>query len=477
MASLETTSRTAGTILLAVLLNGSVLRSQTIATSTEKDRRDLAVTVYNSNLALVRDVRRLRLPSGETELHFEDVAAQVNPASTQMVSLTSPGLFTVFEQSYRYDLLSPEALLKKYVGKQVTLVRRMRENGSTKDVRVQAILLADNNGPVWKVGTEIMTHMAADRYVFARLPKNFYSRPTLVCLIANRGAADQTVATTYLTGGMNWKADYTFTIAPDETIGALSGWAAVSNDSGTTFKEARLQLVAGEVHRAATPRPMLQLALAKAAPQFEQQPFSEYHLYTLQRRATLINHSSLEIGLLHSAKVHFVKTFEVNGQSYYYRAQAQSGTAMNEPVQVRIHFKNSGANSLGVPLPAGTVRIYENDSAGRSEFIGEDQIRRTPKGGNLNLDVGNAFDVTASRRQTDYQALGPRSSEAAFEVAIRNHKPKPITVEVNEPMGGEWTMLESNFKYRKTSAFSVQFEVPVAANTQSLLKYRVRVHW
>ena len=477
MRGYKAIGRTAGAIFVAVLINGSIVRSQTATTSTGKDRRDLAVTVYNSNLALVHDVRRLRLPPGLTELHFADVAEHLNPTSVQIVSRTAPSLFTVLEQSYRYDLLSPDSLLKKYVGKQVTLVRRLKENGSTKEIRVPAILLADNNGPVWQVGNEIMTGAPPDDYLFPQAPEDFYSRPTLVCLVSNQGGVEQTVEATYLTSGMDWKADYTFAISPGKDTADLNGWATISNDSGATFRKARLQLVAGEVHRTATPQPMLQFAMAKAATQFEQQPLSEYHLYSLQRRATLVNHSSLQLGLLTSANVHFVKAYELEGQSYYYRTPIQPGPPMSEPVQVHIQFENSKANSLGIPLPAGTVRIYENDVTGQSEFIGEDRIGPTAKDERLDLEVGNAFDVTALRKQTDYQSLGPRNSEAAFEITIRNHKPKPITVEVNEPIGGEWTMLESNFKYQKTSAFSVRFDVPVAANSQSALKYRLRVHW
>ncbi len=477
MTGFDNTVRMAGAIVLAALFNGAPLRSQSVVTSTGKDRRNLEVTVYNSNLALVRDVRRLRLPVGTTELRFEGLAAQVNPATVHMVSLSDPSAFRVLQQGYRYDLLTPETLLKKYVGKQVTLVRRMTVNGSTKDVRVQATLLADNSGPVWQVGTQIVTGLTADHYIFPRIPGNLYARPTLLCLVSSHDASPQTVETTYLTSGMNWKADYIFAIATNGATGALNGWADISNDSGATFTAARLQLVAGEVHRAVMRTPMPQFAMAKVAPQFEQQPFSEYHLYTLQRRATLINHSSLQIGLLDSANVRFVKTFELNGQSYYYRAPLQPGAPMNEPVEMHIRFKNSRANSLGIPMPAGTIRVYENDSQGRPEFLGEDQIRHTPKDEMLDLDVGNAFDVVATRRQTAYQSLGPTSSEVAFEITIRNHKPQPLTVEVNEPIGGEWTMLESNFKYQKTSAFSVRFEVPVAANAQSILTYRVRVHW
>ncbi len=463
---------------LVVWLGVSGLRSQTLVTSTPNERRALAVTVYNSNLALVRDVRQLQLPTGTVEVRFEGLAAQVNPATIHMASLSDPAAFLVLEQSYHNDLLSPATLLEKYVGHHVILVRRRRVNHATQEIKTPALLLADNNGPVWQVGSEILTGVKPDYYIFPRLPKNLYTRPTLLCLVSNRVAAPQTVATTYLTNGMSWKADYVFLLHPKDSMGELSGWAAIRNDSGATYRKARLQLVAGEIHLAAAPRPMMQMQAApEASTIFQQQPLAEYHLYSLPRPTTLANHASVEISLLHSPRVHYQEILELNGQPYYYRAPLSPGSGLRQPVQVHLRFDNTSANGLGVPMPAGTVRFYQNDSTGMPEFLGEDPISPTPRGETLHLTVGNAFDVVATRKQTAYQSLGPKSSEVAFEITLRNHKSHPVTVEVNEPMGGEWTMLSSNYKYEKTSAFSVRFEVPVPAHGRAALNYRVRLHW
>ena len=464
-----------------MFLAGGLSFAQPTVTSTQQDQKDLAVTVYNSNVALVRDVRRLRLPAGTVDLRFMDIAAQVNPATVHIVSLSAPRDLSVLEQNYEYDLLSPQKLLQKYVGKELTLVRLMTENNSSKEVPVKATLLALNEGPVWKVGNEIVTGMGSDRYVFPDLPGNLYSKPTLVWLLENTKAAEQTVEASYLTNQVNWSADYVLTVGADQKEADLNGWVTVINDSGTAFRNAQLQLVAGEVHRVSeaqppTPRPMMMKAAVAGAPQFVQEPISEYHLYTLERRTNLQDQETKQISLLEAAGVAFDKIFEVDGQMYYYHNAQRPGEPIKEPVQVHVKFKNSHENSLGIPLPAGTMRVYQGDSKGRLQFIGEDRIGHTPKDETVDLHIGNAFDVVAERKQTDFKAFG-RAFEFAFEISIRNHKPEPITVIVNEPIGGDWTMLDSNYKYEKTAAFAAQFQVPVAANAESVLKYRVRVQW
>src|SRR5271167_1288521 len=219
------------------------------ATTTEKDQVDLAVTVYNSNIALVRDVRQIHLPSGTFPLHFEDVAASINPATVHFRSLTDPAKLNVIEQNYEYDLLDPQKLLQKYVGRDVTLMQPEVEGGSTKWVETKALLLSDNNGPVWKIGDEIVTGMSAQSYRFPDLPGNLYSRPTLVWTLDNRGADAQRVEASYLTGNMNWSADYVLTVGRDEKSADLDGWVTLVNNSGAAYSNARLQLVAGEVHR------------------------------------------------------------------------------------------------------------------------------------------------------------------------------------------------------------------------------------
>ena len=472
-------------LVLSILLVPLQLAAQAapaVQTSTLADQRDVAVTVYTSNIALVRDVRLLQLPTGTVDLRFMDIAAQVNPATVHIVSLTAPADLTVLEQNYEYDLLNPAKLLDKYVGKEVTLVRLRTENNSTKEESVKATLLANNEGPVWKVGNDIVTGMSSDHYIFPDVPENLYSKPTLVWLLENKASAGQSVEASYLTNEMNWSADYVLTIANNQKNADLNGWVTLVNHSGTAFRNAQLQLVAGEVHRiqppVAPPQPMMKALAAPAPPrQFAQEAISEYHLYTLERRTNLQQNETKQISLLDSTGVHIDKLFKVDGQSFYFRNPQRPGEPFKDPVQVHLKFKNSQDNSLGQPLPAGTVRVYQGDSKGRVQFIGEDHIDHTPKDETLDLHIGNAFDIVEERKQTDFKTFGSNTYEMAFEVTLRNHKPEPITVEVNEPIGGDWTMLDSNFKYEKTAAFACRFIVPVAANGESVLKYRVRVRF
>jgi hypothetical protein len=453
------------------------------ATTTEKDQTDLSVTVYNSNLALVRDVRQIHLQSGVFPLRFEDVAASIMPTTVHFRSLTDPSKVNVIEQNYEYDLLDPQKLLQKYVGREVTLVQRETDAGSTKLVETKALLLADNSGPVWKIGDEIVTGMTADSYRFPDLPANLYSQPTLVWTLDNRGASAQRVEASYLTNNMNWSADYVLNVARDEKTADLDGWVTLVNNSGTGYDNAKLQLVAGEVHRTNQPQRFMAGALVmnKAAeaeaPQFRQEGFSEYHLYTLQRRTSIRNNESKQISLLTGTNIPVEKYLEVEGEPYYYRNPQGIGNAIPQPVKVFYRFKNDEKSGLGMPLPAGTMRVYQADSQGGTQFAGEDTIEHTPKDETLRIYVGNAFDVVCERKTTDYKRLAPDLFELEYEITLRNHKDGPVTVEVREPIGGDWEVLNSNYKWTKLDATTIGFEIPVDKDGTSTLDYRVRVKW
>src|SRR2546425_10611585 len=446
------------------------------------DQTDLNVTVYNPNRALIRDVRTLSLPSPTFRLNFMDPAAPPNPATVHFRSLNDPEKLGVIEQNYEYDLLEPAKLLHKYVGKEVTLVRSYQESGSTKREEIKATLLSDNNGPVWKIGNDIVTGMYAESYRFPEVPANLYERPTLLMSLENSGAKKQQIEASYLAGNLSWNADYVLTVARDDKNADLDGWVTVVNNSGTAFHNARLQLVAGELNRVQPPAPMSmatrEMAMNKAvAAQFQQEAFSEYHLYTLGRKTSVEDKETKQISLLQGSGVPVEKIFVVNGQSYYYRNQQAPGAPLKDPVMVYYKFKNEEKNGLGIPLPAGNVRVYQKDSKGGILFAGEDRIGHTPKDEELNIPIGNAFDVVAEHKQTDYKRIDTHTWEMEFEITLRNHKDAPITVQVNEPIGGDWEMLSSTHKYTKTAAFAAQFNVPVVKDGTSVLKYRIRARW
>ena len=453
------------------------------SSTTQKDQYDLSVTVYNSNLALVRDVRQIHLQSGTFPLRFEDVAASIIPQTVHFRSLTDPAKLSVVEQNYEYDLLDPQKLLQKYVGREVTLVQRETDAGSTKWVETKALLLSDNGGPVWKIGNEIVTGVTADSYRFLDLPENLYSRPTLVWALDNRGAEAQKVEASYLANNLNWSADYVLTVGRDEKSADLDGWVTLVNNSGVAYRNAKLQLVAGAVHRTTPAMEDERVALVKSmaagapAPQFEQEAFSEYHLYTLGRRTSIENNESKQINLLTGTNVPVEKYLSVEGQQYYYRNPQGIGNAIPQPVKVYYRFKNDEKSGLGMPLPAGTVRVYQADSKGGVQFAGEDSINHTPKDESLRIYVGNAFDVVCERKQTDYKKLASNLFEMEYEITLRNHKDSAVTVEVREPVGGDWEVVNSNYKWTKLDASTIGFQIPVDKDGTATLDYRVRVKW
>ena len=446
------------------------------------DQTDLAITVYNSNIALIRDVRQLQLPSGSFRLKFMDIAATVNPATVHFRSLTEPEKVDVVEQNYEYDLLEPNKLLNKYVGEEVTLVRTYMDNGTTKHEEIKATLLANNNGPVWKIGNDIVTGVYGETYRFPEVPANLYDRPTLLMSLENSGSRKQTIETSYLANNLSWNADYVLTVGRDDKAADLDGWVTLINNSGTAFHNAKLQLVAGDLNR--VPQGGIvggvaarEAMLAKAAPQFQQESFSEYHLYSLGRRTSVEDKETKQISLLEGSGIPVEKLFVVNGQNFYYRNAQTPGAALKDPVMVFYKFKNEQKGGLGIPLPAGNIRVYQKDSKDGLLFIGEDHIDHTPKDELVTVKIGNAFDVVAERKQTDFKKIADRVYEMEFAITLRNHKDTPVTVQVNEPIGGDWEMLSSTYEATKTAAFAAQFNVPVKPSGESVLKYRVRVHW
>jgi hypothetical protein len=453
---------------------------QDSATTTLDDQVDLAVTVYNSDIALVRDVRNLQLARGTSDLHFMDIAATVNPATVHFRSLSEPSRVSVLEQNYEYDLLEPDKLLRKYVGRDVTLVRRRTDQNSTREEEVKARLLSYNNAPVWQIGGEIVTGMQADHIRFPELPGNLYSRPTLIWTLENGGGTRHRVEASYLAGKLSWNADYVLTVARDDRAADLDGWVTVVNGSGTSFRNAKLQLVAGDLNRVrqaigAMAREESRMDRVAAAAPMSQEAFSDYHLYTLDRPTSVNNNETKQVSMLGATAFPVLKRYVVEGQAFYYHNAQHPGAPIKDVVQVFYQFKNEQKTGLGMPMPSGTVRVYQSDSKGGVQFVGEDRINHTPKDETLNLKIGNAFDVVCERKQTDFQKIASNVYEVEYEITLRNHKAAPVAIEVNEPIGGTWRMLQSSHEWTKTSAWAAQFAVPVGVDGSSVLKYRVRV--
>lgn len=461
---------------------GAAQETPPTAESTLDDQVDLSLTVYNDDLALVRDVRDIRLTPGTADLRFMDIAATVNPATVHLRSLTRQGGLRVVEQNYEYDLLEPDKLLRKYVGRDVTLVRRVQRDGATVEEPVNARLISYNSAPVWRIGDEIVTGIQADHIRFPDLPGNLFTRPTLIWTLASDGPAAQRVEAAYLAGKLAWSADYVLTVGRDDRTADLDGWVTLTNHSGTAFRNASLQLVAGEINRA---RQVLrdELMMQKAArPRaeasgFVEEAFSDYHLYSLEHRTTINNAQTKQVSLLAGAGIPIRKRYVVDGQAIYYRNPQHPGAPLKSDVQVRYEFANAAAGGLGLPLPAGIVRVYQADSRGGVQFAGEDRIAHTPKNEVVTIAIGHAFDVVCERRQTDFQKIAASTYEVAYEVTIRNRKATAIELDLNEPFGGTWQVLSSSHQWTKTDAWSARFTVPVAPDSESVVRYRVRVNY
>jgi hypothetical protein len=447
--------------------------------STAAERQKVAVTIYNSNFALVREERRLSLAKGRVELAFADVSAHIQPETVHLRALDAPSSLEVLEQNYRYDLLTPEKLLEKYVGKRVKVVRYNEKLG-TDEVKVADVLSVEN-GPTLRIDGEVTTGFPG-RFVFPEVPPNLLAKPTLVWLLAS-GVVHQRVEVSYLTSDLSWRADYVLVLDAEDASADLTGWVTLTNGSGTSYDDAELKLVAGDVQRV-TPPPLPEpmedeerpVAPAPAPPPFKQESMFEYHLYTLGRRTDLRDKETKQVTLLEAHGVKVEKKLEFRGTDYWYRG-VYGELPKNQKVGVWLDFVNEEKSGLGMPLPKGTVRVYKADRSGAQQFVGEDAIDHTPRDEKVELKLGDAFDVVADRKQTDWKALGTCSSESAWQIELRNHKDTAETVHDLEPVNGDWEILQSSQPAMKKDAQTFEFVVPVPARGAVTITYRVRIRW
>jgi hypothetical protein len=449
------------------------------ATSTEADRKQVSITVYNQNFGVVREVRELgALGTGQVALEFRDVAATIQPETVAIKSLTAPGAISVLEQNYRYDLLTPATLLEKYVGKKIRTYRYHEATG--KEEAADAELLSVAEQPILRLNGEVTFGYPA-RFAFPQVPDNLIAKPTLMWLVASK-QAKQTVEVSYLAQSLNWNADYVLVVNEQDTIGALQGWVTLSNRSGTSYRNAELKLVAGDVNRVQPQRayksaPMDMAAAAPAgAAGFSEQALFEYHLYTLGRPTTVLNNEQKQVSLLEAEGIKIDKKLIFYGQQYWFRGQ-YGQIQSNQKVGVYLDFKNEEKSKLGMPLPKGTIRVYKADKSGAKQFVGEDQIDHTPRDEKIRVKMGEAFDVVGDRKQMEWRALGSCVSESRWEIEIRNHKDTAVEVEDYEPIGGDWTVLESSLPYEKKDAGTFTFNVKVPARGKTKLTYRIRLRY
>jgi hypothetical protein len=440
--------------------------------STAADQKSVSITIYNDNLGLVKDVRAITLTSGTQNLWFEGVAAQIDPTTVHIVSLDAPGALSVLEQNFEYDLVSPSRLMEKYLGQTVELLME-HEDGSRETVRAK--LIGNQEGAVYELEDGRIAVNPEAHVVLPSLPAGLISKPSLVWLLDSKRPR-QTVEASYLTGGIGWKADYVVVLASDEKKVGLSGWVTINNQSGATYENAALKLVAGDVNRvqpevAKYPVAVMEGRMSREEG-FTEESFFEYHLYTLERKTTIKDNQTKQIALLSAENVSVKKSFVVEPRAAYWFARNE---AVEKPkVGVFLSLDNTKKNGMGMPLPKGVVRVYKKDSRDALQFIGEDRIDHTPEDEAVRVKMGDAFDVVVERKQMSFEVLASgHLYRSSYQVDLRNHKDEAIVVSVVENLYGDWTVTQSSHKHEKESASRARFDVPVPAKGSAQLTYTV----
>ena len=473
----------AALVCLLLITPGAAMAADTNAKVQEQRvedqaQRALAVTIYNDDLALVKDLRALTLTQGENRLAWRNVSGRIRP-ETALLSETSGTLpIALLEQNFDFDLLTPASLLKKYVGRKVQVIRT---NDAGERTTEDATVLATNDGVVLRYADRIETGVAG-HLAFPDLPADLRDQPTLVLHLTSQKAGNGTFELSYLTGGLGWEADYVADVAAGGTAMDLNGWVTLTNASGVAYRQARVQLVAGEVNqvRQAPPPPMAMRAMAAPAAEAmpQEEALDEYHLYTLPRPTDIGNNQTKQVALLSAPQVPVTRELVVRGQPYYYQAQSADGWS-KLTVASTLNFINKGG-SLGIPLPKGVIRVYSKDSRGNAQFIGEDAIDHTPKNETVTLKLGESFDVTARRKQTEFTKLSGTSAynyayEAAFAMELKNAKSEPVTVRVVEEIPGDWKMVQESQPHTKEASNLASWQVQVPADGAVNLTWRTQV--
>lgn len=463
-------TRFAAPCLALALQAAAALAAEIPATivSNADARRGVDVTVYNRDLALVRETRAVDLPSGTFRLEFRDVPAQIDPV-TLLVNAPGDKTFDLLEQNYEFDLMSRQRILEKYVGRDLSWIQ---EDGK----RVQGTLLGMSDGPVFRVGGEVVFDVPG-RLALPALPANLRDRPTLVWLATSgrKGATD--LEASYVTHGLSWQADYVLQLDAAGQRADLQAWVSVDNRSGGAFNDARLLLVAGDINQVAPKAAMMadMAVMATREAGFVQEQLYDYHMYTLQRPTTLLDNQIKQIALFEAQGMKVERQYRLAGQEYYFRGMGEM--AQDPPVEVYYTFANRAGNALGKPLPAGVVRVYGKSASGGRQLLGEDRINHTPVDETVQLHTGNAFDIVAKRVRTDSSRVGDDRYRYSFAITLRNHKSEAVTVDVREPVGGTWEVKASSLPAKKVDASTLAFAVPVAAGGETVLTYTVEVRY
>jgi len=477
--------------------------------SVAGDRTAVDLTIYNQNLSLIREERIIQLVKGMSRVVLPDIPATIDGTSLHFISLMDPAAVRVLEQNYQYDLVHQAKLLEKYVGKEVEFVRI--EPSTEKEYTVRGKLIAtgyylqpqhgspvpsyySTGGMIAEIDGKIEINPVG-RLILPSLPEGLILKPQLEWLVNNARAGQHRTEISYLAGQLSWNCNYVALLNKDDSRIDVTGWVTLTNNSGTSFKNAGLKLVAGDVNVVKEAfeyeaRLAKSQAVADAsAPQFKQTDLFEYKLYSLQRHTDLNNNETKQIELTSAKNVAAKKMFIYDGladqwrywyRNFSYRSQGSFGQQSNTKVGVYVTFKNDDASGIGIPLPKGKVRVYKRDDDGKEQFIGEDQIDHTPKDEEVKLYLGNAFDIVGERAQKDFKSYAAgHVVEETIEIKVRNHKDETVEIQVYEHpwRWSQWDIVKSNTDWTKVDQTTLRFPVKIARGGEKTVSYTIRYSW
>jgi len=501
-------SRVCLSILLLSAMS-TILAAQANTPIVAGDRTSVDLTIYNQNLSLIREERGITFLKGMNRVILPQIPATIDGTSLHFLSLTDPAGVRVLEQNYQYDLVHQAKLLEKYVGKEVEFIRE--DPQTHKEYTVRGKLISTGYGQQTQYGNANLNYYAtggmiaevdgkieinpAGRLVLPALPDGLILRPQLEWLLTSNRGGNQKTEISYLAGQLSWSCNYVALLNANDSKIDLTGWVTVTNNSGTSFRDAGLKLVAGDVNivkeamtyeRLSVQKDM---AMSAGAPQFQQTELFEYKLYSLQRRTDINNNETKQIELTSANNIRSQKVFIYDGlgdqwrswyRNYSYRTQASFGQQSNAKVGVFVTFKNELASGIGIPLPKGKVRVYKRDDDGKEQFIGEDQIDHTPKDEEVRLYLGNAFDIVGERSQKDFKSMAAgRIVEETIEIKVRNHKEEAAEVQVYEHpwRWSQWEIIKSSSDWTKVDQTTLRFPVKLEKGAEKTISYTIRYTW
>ncbi len=471
--------------LFSVNSTGNALAA-TEKMTTRSDQTAIAITLYQQNLALIKDTRSLTLENGRTRLVWQEITAEIKPETAWLKHLQHPEQFQVLAQHFNLKQLTPQNLLESHVGETVTIMRTHPVTG--EETRESATLLSINGGVVLKFADRIETNIPG-RLVYSAIPTDLHDKPAMHILLNHSSGNDSQhhLELTYLTHGLSWWADYILELDPEDRQAHLTGFATLTNQSGIDFHDARTQLIAGDIHQASPRAPAAAkrsggaadlMSMSTAAyTEMATEPHAELHRYILPEKINLHDNETMQVSFMSARGVPVKKTFMLEGQSHYYSGYYPSST-QKQAVDTYINFQNTGTG-LGIPLPRGVVRTYQSDRHGDIHFIGEDRMNHIANNAPVQLKLGQAFDVSAEKKQTDFKQIpAPDKNTHQFEtehqIILNNAKKETVTVIVREPIPGDWHMLSTSLPHRKIAAHLAEWQVKLPAESQTILTYRVR---